>query len=84
MGIFNHNVIDTTPGAGGVFSPSNDFTDDGKAFIEFMKSRYKDVCWGQRMVCQVYFINTVSRKVEFKGPFIDEAKRILRKIGAKI
>jgi hypothetical protein len=83
MGVFNLTKVDTTPGVGGIFS----LEDNQNDYVEEMKKRYRSPSWKQRFDIQVHFINkptTQRPQVIYSGPYVEEAKRILKKLGAKI
>jgi hypothetical protein len=85
-GIFNLSAIDTETGVGGIFSLDKP-TENGCQYIEEMKGRYRDLSWKQRIEAQIAFINkprTQRPQIVFSGPYVNEAKTILEKLGARL
>lgn len=82
MGVYNHSIIDTTPGAGGLFSPSASFSGTSDDYLKLMRQRYQDFQYQQLFAFQVLFIQR-GGKVKAIGPFINEAKLIFKKLGVQ-
>ncbi len=83
MGVYNHSVIDTTPGAGGLFSPPADFQGSADEYTDLMRYRYQSFEYQQLFGFQIHFMQN-GGKVQFKGNFISEVKAILNKLNVKI
>lgn len=85
MGVFDFSIIDTNPGNGSLFSPDVEFNGNSNEYISFMRHRYEDFTWRQRFAFQISFLKTSgTKKPEFKGPYIEDAKEILRKLGVRL
>jgi hypothetical protein len=79
MGVFNLAIIDTTPGADGLFSPPAIFDGTKEDYLSLMRQRYLDLAYKQLFYSQIHFMAN-GGKVEYRGHFVEEAKEILAKI----
>jgi hypothetical protein len=83
MSIYNHSIIDTTPDAGGLFSPPAGFNGTSDEYMDLMRHRYQSFKYQQLFGFQIRFMQN-GGKVKLKGAFSNEAKAILEKLNVKI
>ncbi|TDX23724.1 hypothetical protein DFO67_12441 [Modicisalibacter xianhensis] len=77
MGLNNAQSIHTIPGraADDPFCPPSGWEGDAEAYWEFLKTRWKDVKWGQRLRFAVSFAR--GNPVSIGGPYAATAARLL-------
>ncbi|EAB9607600.1 MULTISPECIES: hypothetical protein [Gammaproteobacteria] len=77
MAVIDVSKVDTTPGNDAVcsFSPPEGWKGESAAYVELMRSRYRDLMHGQRMLVTASFARRGSIKAT--GPFADEAMQII-------
>ncbi len=77
MPVIDVSKVDTTPGNDEVcsFSPPEGWEGDSAAYIELMRSRYRNLMHCQRMIVTASFARRES--IQVTGPFADEATKII-------
>lgn len=76
MAVIDVSKVDTTPGNDAVcpFSPLR-VGGDSAAYVELMRSRYRHLMHGQRMMVTASFAR--REPIQVTGPFADEATKII-------
>lgn len=77
MAVIDVSKVDTTPGNDAVcslFSPEG-WEGDSAAYVELMRSRYRHLMHGQRMMVTASFAR--REPIQVTGPFADEATKII-------
>lgn len=77
MAVIDVSKVDTLPGndAACSFSPPEGWKGESAAYVELMRSRYRDLMHGQRMLVTASFARRGSIKAT--SPFADEAMQII-------
>ncbi|EAP2016167.1 hypothetical protein N4V31_003885 [Salmonella enterica subsp. enterica serovar Typhimurium] len=77
MAVIDVSKVDTTPGNDAVclFSPPEGWEGDSAAYVELMRSRYRHLMHGQRMMVTASFAR--REPIQVTGPFADEATKII-------
>nr|WNL65677.1 hypothetical protein [Klebsiella oxytoca] len=77
MPVIDVTKVDTTPGNDAVcpFSPPEGWGGDSAAYVELMRSRYRHLMHGQRMMVTASFAR--REPIQVTGPFADEAMKII-------
>lgn len=80
VSFLNH---DTSPGAGGIFSPPELWKGSKDDYLAFMRERYTTV-HHRRLLTQCVRGKLFGGRVEFRGPWADEAHSILDRLVSRI
>lgn len=76
MAVIDVSKVDTTPGNDAVCPSSPEgWEGDSAAYVELMRSRYRHLMHGQRMMVTASFAR--REPIQVTGPFADEATKII-------
>lgn len=83
MGVVNCSLVDTTPGANCAFAPPGDWAGDSRQYLRLMRKRWKEDPGARQVIaCTAGMTKRPRVTVEYRGPYVEEAKKLIASLMA--